>query len=53
MEIKSAFKVVVNNGVLVPGSERTFNSYNQPSVNASGLIVFRARSQGGKGGGRT
>lgn len=51
MEIKSAFKVVVNNGVLVPGSERTFNSYNQPSVNTSGLIVFRARSQGGKGGG--
>lgn len=47
----SAFKVVVNNGVLVPGTDRAFNSYNQPSVNASGLVVFRARSQGGKGGG--
>ncbi len=47
----SAFKVVVNNGVLVPGKDRAFNSYNQPSVNASGLVVFRARSQGGKGGG--
>ena len=30
---------------------RYFNSYNQPSVNASGLVVFRARSQGGHGAG--
>lgn len=26
---------------------RTFNSYNQPSVNTNNLVVFRARSQGG------
>lgn len=26
---------------------RHFNSYNQPSVNAAGLVVFRARSKGG------
>ena len=30
---------------------RYFNSYNQPSVNASGLVVFRARSRGGHGAG--
>ncbi|HSE13099.1 MAG TPA: hypothetical protein VLB69_10740 [Rudaea sp.] len=30
---------------------RNFNSYNQPSVNASGLVVFRARSRGGHGAG--
>ena len=29
-----------------PGA-RTFNSYNQPSVNLDGLVVFRARSKGG------
>lgn len=44
--------VVVNNGVKVPGDSlnRTFNSYNQPSLNLGGLVVFRARSKGGKGG---
>jgi len=29
---------------------RKFNSYNQPSVNANQLVVFRARSKGGSGG---
>ena len=38
---------VVNNLDFVPGTDlKPFNSYNQPSVNASGLIVFRARSKG-------
>jgi hypothetical protein len=38
---------VVNNLNFVPGTDsKPFNSYNQPSVNASGLIVFRARSKG-------
>jgi hypothetical protein len=37
---------VVNNGDLMPGSTKNFNSYNQPSVNASGLVVFRARGKG-------
>ena len=41
---------VVNNNTLIPGSTKTFNSYNQPSVNGSGLVVFRARSKGGNGG---
>ena len=44
------WRTVVNNGDLVPGTEKTFNSYNQPSVNTSGLVAFRARSRGGVGG---
>jgi hypothetical protein len=44
------WQVVVNNGVIVPGDTRRFNSYNQPSVNVSELVVFRARSRGGAGG---
>ena len=42
---------VVNNNDLMPGTERNFNSYNQPSVNKRGLVVIRARSRGGEGGG--
>ena len=40
---------VVNNSDQMPGApgERTFNSYNQPSVNVNGLVVIRARSRGG------
>jgi hypothetical protein len=39
---------VINNNDLIPPLEmRTFNSYNQPSVNADGLVVIRARSRGG------
>lgn len=45
-----AWQVVVNNGVTVPGDSRKFNSYNQPSVNVAGMVVFRARSRGGQGG---
>lgn len=41
------WQVVVNNGVIVPGDVRTFNSYNQPSLNVNRLVVFRARSKGG------
>ena len=44
------WQVVVNNGVTVPGDARKFNSYNQPSVNVDGLVVFRARSKGGTSG---
>ncbi len=42
---------VVNNNDLMPGApiDRTFNSYNQPSVNTNGLVVIRARSKGGGG----
>jgi hypothetical protein len=40
---------VVNNDYQMPGAPagRTFNSYNQPSVNRHGLVVIRARSRGG------
>jgi len=56
-----SWSTVVNNNDFMPGSDRTvnniyygeknFNSYNQPSVNATGLVVLRARSKGGEGGG--
>jgi hypothetical protein len=48
-ELDFLFSVVVNNDDFVPGTERLFNSYNQPSVTADGEVVFRARSQGGGG----
>lgn len=41
-----AWSTVVNNGQPMPGSDKPFNSYNQPSIDASGLVVFRARSKG-------
>lgn len=44
-----SFTTVANNGDFIPDSNRNFNSYNQPSVNSYGLVVFRARSQGGQG----
>jgi hypothetical protein len=35
-----------------PTSEGSkFNSYNQPAINKNGVVVFRARSRGGHGGG--
>ena len=39
--------VVNNNDPIPPLGQRTFNSYNQPSVNVNGLVVMRARSRGG------
>lgn len=44
------WETVVNNADLVPTTDKNFNSYNQPSINDAGLVVFRARSQGGQGG---
>jgi len=32
-------------------STKVFNSYNQPAINKDGVVVFRARSRGGHGGG--
>lgn len=56
------WKVVANNGDFMPTSIcnpaspnavsppcRRFNSYNQPSVSANQVVVFRARSRGGQG----
>jgi len=47
----SDWQVVVNNGFQIPGNPgRTYNGYNAPSVNSAGLVVFRARSTGRRGG---
>lgn len=41
------WKTVVNNADAIPGNEdKTFSSYNAPSVNTDGFVVFRARSTG-------
>lgn len=43
---------VVNNGDTAPGGDptATFRSYNQPAINDSELVVFRARSRPAGGG---
>jgi hypothetical protein len=48
-----AWQTVANNKSCIPDDlkGRTFNSYGQPSVNASGLVVFRGRSTGAEGSG--
>ena len=44
----AAWNKVVNNQNSIPGSGGVlFNSYNQPSVNTTGFVVFRARGKGG------
>ena len=50
-QILGPWQVVVNNGDIVPGDTRNFNSYSQPSLSMDGFVVFRARSQGETGGG--
>ncbi|HEY0720416.1 MAG TPA: hypothetical protein VGE50_04085 [Gammaproteobacteria bacterium] len=57
-----SWSTVVNNNDYMPTDAcdpqlptaacRHFNSYNQPSVNAQRLVVIRARSRGGHGGGQ-
>ena len=44
-----SWRVAANHAQLVPGATVQFNSYNQPAVNERGVVVFRARSQGGSG----
>ncbi len=36
----------VNNNSIVPETSTLFNSYNQPALNTSGYVVFRARGKG-------
>ena len=46
-----AWTTIANNGDVMPGTaDILFNAYNQPSINANGLVVFRARSKGAGGG---
>ena len=46
-----SWKTVVNNAVPIPDVQgfhgKNFSSYNAPSVNKGGFVVFRARSTGG------
>lgn len=46
--IKLIWQTVANNGDMVPddAAGRPFNSYNPPSVNTEGFVVFRGRSRG-------
>ena len=38
---------VANSATVIPGGDgRLFNSFNQPSVNSTGLVALRARSKG-------
>ncbi|MGA8892292.1 MAG: hypothetical protein WB493_12035 [Anaeromyxobacteraceae bacterium] len=46
-----AWETVANNATVIPDATgKKFSSYNQPSVNGRGLVVFRARSKGSDGG---
>ena len=46
------WNTVANSADAIPGGDgRKFNSFNQPSVNAAGRVVLRARSRGGQGAG--
>jgi len=45
------WSTVVNIADTMPGTASPFNSFNQPSVNAAGLVVMRARGKGSQGGG--
>lgn len=47
------WRTIANNADLMPGSTLTFSSFNQPSVNSSGMVVFRARSKGSDSGGES
>lgn len=40
---------VANNKSLIPGTSRNFNSFNQPSINQHGVVVFKGQSKGQSG----
>jgi hypothetical protein len=49
LPVAFTWATVANSASVVPGGDgvRTFNSFNQPSVNGAGLVVIRGRSKGG------
>jgi len=47
----SCHEDMASNGGQALVSTKVFNSYNQPAVSKQGVVVFRARSRGGEGGG--
>ena len=40
------WKTVANSATIIPGTSQTFSSFNQPSINVSCLLTFRARGRG-------
>jgi hypothetical protein len=50
---QTSWETAVNNGNVAPGNDgtATFRSYNQPSTNDAGVMVFRARAAAESGGG--
>lgn len=50
-DVVGIWKVVANNQTLMPNSPQLpFFSYNQPSVNSDGVVVFRGRAKSGTSG---
>jgi hypothetical protein len=47
----SCHEDMASSGDQPSASTKVFNSYNQPAINKDGVVVFRARSRGGHGGG--
>ncbi len=49
--IPASWRTVANNNTVIPGTQSptNFNSYNQPSVNEHGLVVFKGQSKGQSG----
>lgn len=49
---QNTWETAVNNGRVAPGNDgtATFRSYNQPSTNDDGVMVFLARASSGGGG---
>ncbi len=41
-----SWETIANSATVAPGTANAFNSFNQPSINQSGLVVFRARTAG-------
>lgn len=49
-DVVGTWKVIANNITSIPDSDQlNFFSYNQPSVNEEGLVVFRARAKSASG----
>ncbi len=51
-DVTGKWKVLANDATFIPGSaDIAFFSFNPPSVNTSGLVVFRGRAKGATGSG--
>lgn len=45
------WRTVANNQSTIPGTAKVFNSFNQPSINQHGVVVFKGQSKGGSDSG--